>query len=100
MADDPKKRPEPSLADRFAKMVAPPELYDSRRRRRWGLEDSANPRGPYVVELNLQHLEGLNGAAKQFEDLYRELMPADAPMPVRIARTYYRCTSKATGWWI
>jgi serine protease AprX len=88
---------EPSLTDRFSKMFAPPELYDARKRRDWGLGETDRQRGPYVIELNLQHIEGLTGAAKQLEALHEKLMPR-APKPVRIARTYLRCEMNVREW--
>jgi serine protease AprX len=88
---------EPSLTDRFSKMFAPPELYDARKRRDWDLGETDLDRGPYVIELNLQHIEGLTGAAKQLEALHEKLMP-QAPKPVRIARTYLRCEMNVREW--
>jgi subtilisin family serine protease len=80
---------EPSLTDRFSKMFAPPELYDEAKRREWRLGDTPEARGPYVIELNLQHIQGLVGAAGALETLYREVAPKAPPL-VRIAHTYYR----------
>jgi subtilisin family serine protease len=80
---------EPSLTDRFSRMFAPPELYDEAKRREWQLGDTPGARGPYVIELNLQHIQGLAGAAAALEALYREVAP-NAPSLVRIAHTYYR----------
>jgi hypothetical protein len=44
-----KPQTEPSLTDRFSKMFAPPELYDARKRRAWGLGKTDRDRGPYVI---------------------------------------------------
>jgi subtilisin family serine protease len=87
----------PSLADRFSRMFAPPELYDPQKRKAWKLEEGKTGRGPYVIELNLQHIEGLNGAANQLKALHARLMPT-APPPVQIARTYYRCDMTVEEW--
>lgn len=72
---------------RFAKMFAPPELYDAGKRREWGLEGE-DGRGPYVIELNLQHIGGLEGASAALKVLHEEALP-DAPAPISLARTYY-----------
>ena len=60
MPDDLPGRP---VADNFARRFAPPELYDPKKRREWKLGRNDQDRGPYVVELNLQHVEGLNNFA-------------------------------------
>jgi subtilisin family serine protease len=70
-------------------MFAPPELYDDAKRREWRLGDTPDARGPYVIELNLQHIQGLAGAAAALEALHHDVAPKAPPL-VRIAHTYYR----------
>jgi subtilisin family serine protease len=82
-------------------MVAPPELYRADKRIKWGLETKDSPRGPYVIELNLQHIEGLNGAAAQLEALLNQVMTEKARQAhpaVQLARTYYRCDLTVSEW--
>ena len=45
---------------------------------------------PVVIELNLRHRDGLEGAAEQFLAHFRATLP-DAPDPERVADTYFRC---------
>jgi serine protease AprX len=49
-----------------------------------------------VVELNLRHAGGLNGAREQFLASYRAALP-DQPEPEPIADTYYRCELDVAG---
>ncbi len=100
--------PAKHVGERFARTTAPRELDDPGRREKWGLPplDRPDEPGPYVIELNAQHLSGLQGAASAFLALYRELvLPSRAPAgdpppagsgateagpePVRIAKSYY-----------
>src|SRR5690606_10582961 len=67
------KAPQRSMADQFSRVVAPPDLLDPERRRTWGLGRTARDRGPYIVELNLQHSGGLPGAAARFLQLHGEM---------------------------
>jgi subtilisin family serine protease len=79
------------VGDRFARTYVPPELYDPEKRRKWKLEGK-DGRGPYVIELNLQHIGGLAGAIAALREL-RKSLPRGAKTPVQISRTYF-------GWWL
>jgi len=70
MNDENSGRP---VADNFARRFAPPELYDEKKRREWKLGRHDYERGPYVIELNLQHIEGLPGAKAALDGLLNEL---------------------------
>ena len=70
MNDESSRRP---VADNFAKRFAPPELYDPKKRREWKLGRHDGERGPYVIELNLQHIEGLPGAIAALDGLLNGL---------------------------
>ena len=74
MTDD-RKPGEPELRDRFSRMFVPPELYNPEKRKDWQLEVTAEKRGPYIVELNLQHVEGLSGADIALRAIYKEAAP-------------------------
>ena len=65
------------VADNFARRFAPPELYDPKKRREWKLGRHDGERGPYVIELNLQHIEGLSGAVAALERLLNTLSDTD-----------------------
>lgn len=95
---------------RFARVTAPPELKDSRKREAW--EMPIGQPGPYIVELNTENVGGLPGAANAFVELYKRAIPQeenegastaegrsqDRPNPVRIAKSYYRCEMTDLEW--
>jgi subtilisin family serine protease len=106
MRDDLPARP---VADNFARRFAPPELYDPKKRREWKLGRHDGDRGPYVIELNLQHIEGLAGALAALEALLNALQtptedsaplpPLPPPPPPRhISKTYVRCMLTVEEW--
>jgi serine protease AprX len=64
------------------------EDRDERERLGWPAEETAPV--PVVVELNLQHAEGLEAAKEQFLGLYRDRIPSGEE-PELIADIYYRC---------
>jgi subtilisin family serine protease len=88
---------DPPLRERFSRTFVPPELYDSKKRRAWKLEEGKKRRGPYIVELNLQHIEGVTGAKIALETLYKEL-GSNWPPPVSISKTYVRCEMNVQEW--
>jgi subtilisin family serine protease len=97
MPDDLPGRP---VADNFARRFAPPELYDPKKRREWKLGRHDGDRGPYVIEFNLQHIEGLSGAIAALETRLAALN-GDAPAPPRpdyISKTYARCMLTVDEW--
>jgi subtilisin family serine protease len=88
------------VANNFARRFAPPELYDPKKRREWKLGRHDGDRGPYVIELNLQHIEGLSGAIAALETRLAALN-GDAPAPPRpdyISKTYARCMLTVDEW--
>jgi subtilisin family serine protease len=97
MPPESSKRP---VADNFARRFAPPELYDPKKRREWKLGRHDRDRGPYVIELNLQHIEGLPGAIAALEarinGLNGEAPPP--PPPDLISKTYARCLLTVDEW--
>jgi subtilisin family serine protease len=97
MPDDTPRRP---VADNFARRFAPPELYDPKKRREWKLGRRDEDRGPYVIELNLQHIEGLPGAIASLEMCLAALNGDDSapPPPDRISKTYVRCLLTVDEW--
>src|SRR5262245_47355713 len=96
MPDDLPWRP---VADNFARRFAPPELYDPKKRREWKLGRNDQDRGPYVVELNLQHVEGLSGAIATLEALLNKLNTNEPPpAPQYISKTYARCLLTVDEW--
>jgi subtilisin family serine protease len=97
MDDEIARRP---VADNFARRFAPPELYDPKKRREWKLGRHDGERGPYVIELNLQHIEGLPGAIASLDGLLNALN-GDAGRPPRaeyISKTYARVLLTVDEW--
>ena len=110
MADDANKRKDPDrIRDQLTRVTVPPELDDADNRKKWGLEGK-DGRGPYLIELNVQHVGGLPGAAAEFLKLYeRVLTRKSAPavkVPSRkrttpagqIGKAYYRCYFTVNEW--
>ncbi len=89
------------FGERFARTTVPPQLDDADRRESWRLPRDEDARGPYIVELNLQHLGGLPGAvAKLTDELFTHLAAdaQDLPRPERIAKTYFRWRLSVKEW--
>jgi hypothetical protein len=76
---------------RLSRGSALPSMLSEKSRERWGLPRDANTPGPYMIELNLRHPEGLAGAAKAFlEQLYPAVMGPNAAPPEQITSAYFR----------
>ncbi len=89
--------------EQMNRQAVPPQLEDDEMRRRWGLGSSPGDRGPYMVELNVQHVEGLMGAAHGFYSLVQAVRgPVDDdgdPWHVtRISPEYVRCELALSEW--
>ncbi|HJW58837.1 MAG TPA: peptidase S8, partial [Actinomycetota bacterium] len=98
MPDDEAPTEEPTAQERARRRDRPlvqraivsDALMDSEERARMGFDPSPAAAIPVVIELNLRHRDGLEGAAEQFLAHYRAALP-DAPEPERVADTYFRC---------
>lgn len=88
------------FGERFARTTVPPQLDDPERRASWRLPRDEDARGPYIIELNLQHTGGLPGAiAKLVDGLHDEVAAGgDLPPPERIAKTYFRWQLSVKEW--
>ncbi|HJU01929.1 MAG TPA: S8 family peptidase [Actinomycetes bacterium] len=64
-------------------------LMDPEERERIGFDPSPEAPMPVVIELNLRHRDGLEGAAEQFLAHFRDRM-GGRPDPERVADTYFR----------
>jgi len=90
--------------DRLSRLTAPPELEDEENRKRWGLATEPEGRGPYMVELNIQYVDGLGGAAAAFIDLFKKVVgskPEGRPDPwqlVKVSKSYFRCSMNVLEW--
>src|SRR4029453_4793826 len=98
MPDEQDPAEEPTAQERARRRDRPPAqpaavadaLRDPEERERIGFDPSPEASIPVVIELNLRHRDGLEGAAEQFLAHYRSTLP-DAPDPERVADTYFRC---------
>ena len=91
--------------DRMSRLTAPRELDDPENRKRWGLPEDGKKRGPYLIELNIQHVSGLAGAAHAFHERFKETFLTRAqgkegvpPTPVKISKAYFRCELNVGEW--
>jgi subtilisin family serine protease len=115
MADEKDPEDDPNdIRDRLTRVTAPPELDQPENRKKWKLEDpNRENRGPYLVELNIQHVGGLPAAEQAFLKLYRDLFAqraAPAPdaesslyeeaglEPTSVGKGYYRCYFQVREW--
>lgn len=80
-----------------ARMLAPAlrpsvisEALDPEFRDELDLPHGDGTRMPVVIELNIRHEQGLEGAITRFRALYAAVYP-DAPAPLLIGDTYFRC---------
>jgi subtilisin family serine protease len=64
-------------------------LMDPEERERIGFDPDPEAPMPVVIELNLRHRDGLEGAAAQFLTHFEARM-GDRPPPERVADTYFR----------
>ncbi len=90
--------------DRLSRLTAPPELEDDENRRRWGLGDTPEDRGPYMIELNVQHVDGLAGAGSAFRNLFERQVGAprdgqDDPWGLaKVSKAYFRADMDLREW--
>lgn len=91
--------------DHLSKVTVPPELEDSKHRELWGLGKKPEDHGPYIVELNVQHVNGLAGAATAFVNLFKKTLVPEGESAagppwhlVKISKTYFRCEMKLEEW--
>lgn len=77
------------VSDRFARVTVPQGLDDPERRKDWGLPEDANEQGHYLLELNLQHEEGISGAANALQALFKALDLEERHR--KVAKTYFAC---------
>jgi hypothetical protein len=90
-------RTEP-INDVFARATIPRQMEDPKQRMEWGLPGNDHEFGPYIIELNLQHVEGLQGAANGLLQLHRQVVGDPDRQPDRISKTYYNCRLSVREW--
>ena len=91
--------------DKLSRQTAPPDLEDPDNRRRWGLGETEAQRGPYLVELNVLHMDGLSGAVDAFRRLFYSVFndegapSGEGPWNLtRISKGYFRCEMTLAEW--
>jgi subtilisin family serine protease len=97
--------------DELARVTAPPALEDEDSRTRWKLVADEDERGPYLVELNIQHIDGLSGAANAFRRLFRRVVSAadvgaqepsskegDPWQLAKVTKSYFHCRMTLGEW--
>jgi serine protease AprX len=65
-------------------------IEDRETREKYGVPKDDEVPGRYIVELNLMHYQGLNGAIKRFEDLFTLKVRPGAEKRI-VSKTYYFC---------
>jgi subtilisin family serine protease len=79
--------------------VAPPVMYDARRRHEMGLPSEDETPGRYMVELNILYRGGLREAASAFLRLFAEVLgQEEARLPVPISKSYFQCWMTVPQW--
>ena len=73
-------------------------MYDPQKRREWKLGRHDDERGPYVIELNLQHIEGLPGAIATLDGLLKSSTARSARRAEYISKTYARVMLTVKEW--
>jgi subtilisin family serine protease len=96
------------VSDQFARTTAPRGLDDDKKRKKWGLPllNKPDKLGPYIVELNAQHIGGISGAEEAFRKMFLKFTSAERPVAegkprrkcMRIAKSYYRCDFSDNEW--
>src|SRR5436309_4289247 len=68
----------------------PPALNDDERRRHnQQMKDDSSEEDDYMIELNLMHNRGVEGAGDDFVAIFREIVPNKTATPV--SKSYYSC---------
>lgn len=76
---------------RLSRGSALPSMFSAESRKKWGLPENPNQPGDYMIELNLRHPEGLDGAANAFaNELFPAVMEKDSRPPEAITSAYFR----------
>jgi serine protease AprX len=90
--------PKESMGNAFSRATIPRQMEDPDQREVWGLPPNEKDFGPYIIELNIQHGDGLLGAANAFVQLHdKEIADPNRP-PERIGKTFYSCDLNVKEW--
>ncbi|GJL70911.1 MAG: hypothetical protein NMNS01_01100 [Nitrosomonas sp.] len=110
-ADHVEPEKEKQLSELLVRSTVSQSMEDNEKRRKWGLPNVGTDKyGPYIVELNVIHTDGLPSAEIQFKALYEKIVSSvkktdnkqqstEERRPLlKIAKTYYRCDFKDKEW--
>jgi subtilisin family serine protease len=68
----------------------PPALNDDERRRHnQQMTNSSSDEDDYMIELNLMHNRGVDGAGEDFVAIFKEILPGQEP--TLVSKSYYSC---------
>jgi subtilisin family serine protease len=87
-----------SIGEAFSRATIPRQMENPVQRKEWKLPEDEEGLGPYVIELNLQHGDGLVGAANAFVQLCDQEIRDRKLVPERIGKTYYSCSLSVKEW--
>ncbi|HEU4398876.1 MAG TPA: S8 family serine peptidase, partial [Actinomycetota bacterium] len=92
MTEDPTARERAARRDQplVQRSIVADALIDPDERARIGFDPDPDAAMPVVVELNLRHQEGLEGARRDFLLRYHDKLPGK-PEPEPVTETYFRC---------
>jgi serine protease AprX len=85
----------------MANSTAPPALHDSKQRAEWGLPESEDEPGWYMVELNLHYGAGVGEVGTQFVPFYQSVVGDEETRkhpPVALSKSYFRCFMSVNQW--
>jgi serine protease AprX len=69
----------------------PPALNDKARRQDLEITTKSSEKDDYMVELNLAHGEGIEGAAAAFVKLFEKFIKAEDGTTEKVSKSYYSC---------
>jgi serine protease AprX len=83
----------------IGRSVAPPVMYDPKRREEMGLPKEDDTIGRYMIELNILYRGGLAAAAVAFVKLFADVLGAEnGQQPVPISKSYLQCWMTVPQW--
>jgi serine protease AprX len=83
----------------IGRSVAPPVMYDPRRREEMGLPKEDETLGRYMIELNILYRGGLTAAAVAFLTLFDDVLGKEnGHRPVPISKSYFQCWMSVPQW--
>jgi len=82
--------PQGSLGLGMERATIPPALNDKARRRNLDIHTKSSEKDDYMVELNLMHSRGVEGASAAFVELFQKVI-GDRGTAEPVSKSYYSC---------